>query len=291
MNILKKYALSLVLFAIFFLCGTVVAAYRHKAAYLLLFCSMGAGAAGAEWLAVFFPGKRQLIRRLLHAMIGGGLFIGLSLIGRVNFQFVQITFDFMAGVVTGALIQFIFARVFLAFFIGSSFCSRACWSGAMFELLQNRVPASRQPAPRRRGIALAFLLFLIALAAGISIFVNPALDDSLRRTFIIADNGIIILTGFVLTVFLGSRAWCRLLCPFITVSGLLARYSIFKITPVAAQRCTSCGSCNRACPMLIDVRAFVRSGKRLNHESCTVCERCVSACPEKCLLFAPGKPW
>jgi heterodisulfide reductase subunit A-like polyferredoxin len=54
-------------------------------------------------------------------------------------------------------------------------------------------------------------------------------------------------------------------------------------------RCTDCGTCTDSCPMSVDVRALVGSG-RIEHTECAMCGSCVDACPRKVIRFAFGRP-
>ncbi len=67
-------------------------------------------------------------------------------------------------------------------------------------------------------------------------------------------------------------------------------HSDIKITPVRAHRCIECGKCNNACPMGLDVMKSAAKGKRINENTRILCERCVDACPMKCLRMLPGIP-
>ena len=68
----------------------------------------------------------SVFRLSVQFIIGGFLLFWLSLFIGVNFQFPEIFFDISAGIVTGALIQMLVARVALPFLFGNAFCSRAC---------------------------------------------------------------------------------------------------------------------------------------------------------------------
>ena len=281
------------LITVFIITGLAVFAYKGQVRYFFLFAGIGCATSAGEWLCILFFKNRQVIRRTTQAVVGGTLFIFLSLYGNVNFQFMQITFDFLAGVVTGALIQFIIARLFLPFFIGNGFCSRACWDGAIFELIQDTIPKVKKAHKRSNRIAWSYFFGLILIASIVASYCNPANmeHEPLKRFWNIGENIIIMSIGIGLSRFWGSRTYCRTFCPFISVSGLLSRFSIFKITPVQPQKCTCCGKCNLACPMLVDVRSFVKAEKRITDKSCIVCEHCVDACPEECISLSPDMPW
>ena len=111
---------------VFTLIGLCLSALADKIDYLYMFVGIGAASSVGELLMIRFPKGRQFIRRSIQIGIGGFLFIGLSLYGNVNFQFPEIFFDLFAGVTTGALMQFIIARLILPFIIGNGFCSRVC---------------------------------------------------------------------------------------------------------------------------------------------------------------------
>ncbi len=90
--------------------------------------------------------------------------------------------------------------------------------------------------------------------------------------------------GLLLAILLLSvkvfRPFCQYLCPLGAVYGLFNRFSLVQIH-WERERCTSCGSCERACPMSLRVDEISRSPE------CIRCGRCADACPRKCLHFSP----
>jgi len=70
--------------------------------------------------------------------------------------------------------------------------------------------------------------------------------------------------------------WCRYLCPYGALLGLVSFLSPLKITR-NNQACTHCGKCTKNCPSLLPVEQLhsVRSPE------CTGCLSCVSYCPAK----------
>lgn len=290
----QKYRVPIWTLIIFLCIGIIVCAIRDWR-YLCLFGGIGITEFIARSIVIRWPKTRQVVRRTIQALIGGMLLIMLGLIYGVNFQFEQIFFDMQAGIVTGALIQLIIARLIIPFVFGNAFCSRACWDGAIFEIINPR-KACKKPMQRKEWLAWLYMFLLIALTVLVSWqFTNPA-DPTynnenilLRKNWIVAQNLFIITIGFALSFVGGSRFYCRMLCPFMTISSLLYRLSWFKITPVEADRCTQCGKCNQVCPMLSDVRGAVKQRTKVQNAQCILCERCVSACPNNVLAVSHQK--
>ncbi|MCF8373898.1 MAG: 4Fe-4S dicluster domain-containing protein [Bacteroidales bacterium] len=286
-KLLDKYRIAILTFVIFTTTGAIVWLIRDYR-YFILFVMIGLADGFARLMVKEYPGLRQVFRKVLICALGGFMFIWLSLVIGVNFQFPQLFFDAFEGIMAGALIQLVIARIVLPFFAGNAFCSRACWNGAVFEFTNEKSRSKRVPIPRSNLLAWGYVLAIAVLAIYIAINHNPATDIALRRQWIIWENVFITATGIVLTWFAGSRAYCRLICPFLTISGLISPWSVLKITPIKAEKCTACNRCSKACPMLIDVLRYVHDNKRVNDRTCILCEKCVSSCPENVLEVATG---
>jgi polyferredoxin len=85
--------------------------------------------------------------------------------------------------------------------------------------------------------------------------------------------------------------WCRYLCPYGALLGLLAWVGPTHIRR-DAETCIGCGRCTAQCPSGIEVekKVVVRSPE------CIGCAECVGSCPVRgCLAFTvPGRravPW
>lgn len=74
------------------------------------------------------------------------------------------------------------------------------------------------------------------------------------------------------------RPFCQYLCPLGAIYGFFNRFSLVQIH-WEKQRCTSCGACEKACPVALSVREISRSPE------CIRCGKCVEACPGDCLHF------
>jgi polyferredoxin len=90
----------------------------------------------------------------------------------------------------------------------------------------------------------------------------------------------IVLAILTALSFLFEGFWCRYLCPYGALLGLVSVVSPFTIRREVS-RCTGCRSCSTACP----ARLPVHERQSLRSPECTGCLRCVSACPEKEVLW------
>jgi len=99
-------------------------------------------------------------------------------------------------------------------------------------------------------------------------------------------NQIYVIFGFIgiafliiyFSGFLVKRPWCRI-CP----SGAII--SFFNLSSVLSKeketgKCTSCGVCERMCPM-DNINTKQKEEKSINTANCIRCFRCVEHCPEK----------
>lgn len=84
----------------------------------------------------------------------------------------------------------------------------------------------------------------------------------------------------LLILFTGSvfykNLWCRYLCPYGALLGLLSFFSPLKITR-NKNACIDCGKCSKNCPALLPVDKKIR----VRSPECTGCLTCVSHCPAK----------
>lgn len=143
-------------------------------------------------------------------------------------------------------------------------------------------------------LLLAFFSYLILLkmdVAAIEAFnrstYNLVVDAKMLFFFLEPTTLTLWVLGFLVVIsFFVRNFWCRYLCPYGALLGILAFCSPLKINR-KAENCINCKKCDRICPGGIRVsrKEIVRTPE------CLGCGECVSVCPARdCLsLKAAGR--
>ncbi|MDE6517565.1 MAG: 4Fe-4S binding protein [Acetatifactor sp.] len=78
------------------------------------------------------------------------------------------------------------------------------------------------------------------------------------------------------------RPFCQYLCPLGAIYGWFNRFSLVQVH-WEKHHCTSCGACEKACPVALSACEISRSPE------CIRCGKCIEACPLNCLYFVQHK--
>lgn len=203
------------------------------------------------------------------------------------------------GVVTESIV--VFAALFLSSLVlGRAFCGWACPAGGVQEVVRG----FKGRAVNRRHIgwvkwviwgpwvlALALVTFR---AGGVH-----SLDFTWQtwHGISVADMpGLIALISVAglfaaLALSIGRRAGCHTVCwmaPFMILGRRLRNmlaWPSLRLSALATESCTGCGTCSRSCPMSIDVHSMVQKG-RMETADCILCASCADACPQKTIRIA-----
>jgi len=199
------------------------------------------------------------------------------------------------------------AALVMAFLFRKGFCGYVCPVGFLSGLLERagrKLGLARIP-PRKLDLTLHALKYLGMGGFVVAVFtMSPrALDYFLRSPFNMTSDAsmldfflhpsgtaLSVLAVLALLSLLVRNFWCRYLCPYGALLGLLAWFG-----PVRVERdkdaCVHCGKCSASCPSGIKVE----EKDRVLSPECIGCGQCVGACPVKgCLEFkALGRrvPW
>ncbi len=91
-----------------------------------------------------------------------------------------------------------------------------------------------------------------------------------------------VLVFLVVVSFFSRNAWCRYLCPYGALLGIVTLLSPLRITR-KQELCINCHQCAKICPGSIEVA----TKESINSPQCIGCLECVAACPvEGCLGVA-----
>jgi polyferredoxin len=188
------------------------------------------------------------------------------------------------------------AALALSLLLRKSFCGWICPVGTLSELLWRggrRLFGRTFALPRwadvplrsLKYLLLAFFLWIIvvqmpvpAIRSFLATDYWKAGDIKMLRFFTEMSATTAVVLAALVALSLATKAfWCRYLCPYGALTGLLAAAGPLRVRRDAA-RCIGCGSCARHCPALlpVDRKTSVASPE------CIGCLTCVSRCP------APG---
>ena len=196
------------------------------------------------------------------------------------------------------------AFVLISLLLKKAFCSWLCPVGTLSESLWKlggRVLGRNFRLPRWFDIPLRGLKYLLL---GFFLFVVGAMSAEALQSFMYTPYGLIadvkmlnffrdigqpaaiVIALLVLGSMLVGNFWCRYLCPYGALMGLVSLLSPVKIRRDAG-RCIDCTKCARACPAGLPVDRLVQ----IRSVECTSCMECIAACPSQNALqlsLSPG---
>jgi polyferredoxin len=191
----------------------------------------------------------------------------------------------------------------IAFLFRKGFCSWLCPIGTLSEYLwragrrmfgRNFHPPNWVDIPLRglKYLLLGFFLWAVAAMSG------PAIDAFMRGPYgLIADvkmldffrflglTGVVVIAFLALASVLIQNFWCRYLCPYGALLGLVSRWSPLKIRR-NTYTCIDCVKCARACPAHLPVNKL----RTVRSPECTACFECIAVCPVEGALGAGLPP-
>ena len=222
----------------------------------------------------------------------------LPIAGLINFRYFLATHH-LPDIHPAALVLF---TVFVAasILLKKAFCSWLCPVGTLSEYLWKfgrKIFRRNLNVPRWLDITLRslkyillgfflFIVFTMSLDAMIGFLMSPfgLLADVKMLNFFrqIGTIGLAVIMILVALSVVIQNFWCRYLCPYGALMGIVSALSPVKIRR-DAEACIDCGKCNKACPSHLPVDQLVQ----IRSVECTACMECVAVCPaENALQFS-----
>lgn len=201
------------------------------------------------------------------------------------------------------------AIVVMSFLFRKGFCAYVCPVGFLsnlFEKVGRKVGLAKMP-PRKVDLALtgvkyiglgffSYSVFLTMDLRSVQSFLqapyNMVADAKMLQFFTDpSTTSILVVAVLAILSLIIRNAWCRYLCPYGALLGLVSWFSPTAVTRDESS-CISCGKCRKGCPsgIAVDQKHTVRTPE------CIGCAECVGQCPvDGCLsITVAGRkriPW
>jgi len=252
---------------------------------------------------------RVLFQTVLHLALAGHVlayyFADWTVLGGLDFQ------DFFhgwlgRGVITAAVL-FAGTIYLLSLVWGRLFCSWGCHFGATQDLFAWLLRRLGWAAPIVKTRFLHWTPYL--LLVGIFVWPNVArwIDTGWEYHgvgpggplggaapwerlpgWFLSITTFVVCAGVIL-LFLGTRGFCRFVCPYgavFRITGLVAPFRVRRATS-CSESCSqeSAAPCTRACPTAIDVHRETSECGEVTSVDCVRCNLCIEACPSSALVY------
>lgn len=225
----------------------------------------------------------------------------LPIAGLMNLKYALTTFE-IPPVHTAAMIL-LAAFLLVSLLFKKTFCSWLCPIGTLSEAfwrLGQRVFGRAFLPPRWLDLPLRSLKYLLM---AVFLYVVVTMSADAIEAFMVSPYGLIadvkMLNFFryissaalitIIVLMIGGvfikNLWCRYLCPYGALVGLMSLLSPFKIRR-DAEACIDCAKCAKACP----ARLPVDSKLQIRSAECTACLSCVAVCPAQDALQFSLRP-
>ncbi len=254
--------------------------------YLYNFLYIGTAiGVGIFLFAVLPKSKKHIGRKISLFFVGTYMLLFLGFFMFENMQIEGFFFYLFAGSFAGAVIHFSIGKIAGLIIFNRGWCGWACWSAMIFDLLP--YSNSKGRIPKLGWIKYAHFLASLSLVLILWFVFRYRYDRTAELYWLIAGNLFYYIAGIGLAFKLkDNRAFCKYLCPITFFLKGLSRLSILKVA--SDKNCNLCGICEKACPMDIKLREYIKNNKRILSSECIFCNNCINCCPKDALKITVG---
>ncbi len=118
------------------------------------------------------------------------------------------------------------------------------------------------------------------------LFLSLAMSDSpVTKTYIYlfwTIDQAVYFASFLVMPWTGNRSFCRFLCPWGAMYGIMNRLGFYKIV-ADRSKCIPCNICEAACDMGVPIKSLVQKQGEFSVVDCVGCGRCATECPRGAL--------
>lgn len=195
-----------------------------------------------------------------------------------------------------AALSVLLAVLLVSLLFKKAFCSWLCPVGTLSEgldLLGEKLFGSKRPVLPRwldlllrsfKYVLLGFFvwaIFVLMSVPEVGAFLNTPYyavsDVKMLRFFTNLSRTVLyVLSALLILSVIYRHFWCRYLCPYGALLGLVSILSPFKVTRNAAY-CEGCRRCENACPAHLKISR----SRQIWSPECTACLRCLGSCPSR----------
>jgi polyferredoxin len=309
----KKFQMLLYILIIFHTIAITLWLVLDEIFYLINFSIIGTSVGlGFGLWPVFKRSRKHIARRISQLLVGGYMFFGLGfgliyliwgIIEPENMQLEGFWFWLLAGQFAASVIHYSVAKIFGPTLFVRGWCGWACWTAAVLDVL----PWKKSPGRKDKWGHLRYVLFTISTILVLVLvfsfnytlssikgmidftgtFSGPEVKSSLFQIhefwWFLIGNLIYFMIAIALAIILkDNRAFCKYVCPIVPFMKVGSRASIMKIA-IDTEKCIQCGSCEKVCPMDIELLTYSDNDSRVTSTECILCMECINACPKSAI--------
>jgi len=270
---------------------------RRSFQVVFLFLNIWVGAAFYLWVRSFEAGLHDGTTSRPAGVEGW-----LPIAGLMNFKY-WLSTGKLPATHPAALFLFV-SFLAIAFLLRKAFCGWLCPVGTLSEYLwrSGRQIFSRNfhlprwldiPLRGLKYLLLGFFVWAVANmpAAAIEEFMHSpygAIADVRMLNFFLylGETAAIVLAILVIASALIQNFWCRYLCPYGALLGIVSFFSPLRIRR-SEDSCIDCAKCAKVCPSNLPVDKLVT----IKSAECTSCLECVAVCPAEGALHMSLPKW